>query len=622
MARLAIALWAVLFSIFAPHPVFGDQQHDFSGEMFVDESGEAGLADVIGAEFVPFVGSIAEGYTDSALWIRLKVAGSDETESRVILVQPAFLSRIEFYDPSMNGLDAEPVVSGRDAPISPENHIGLDSSFLVPSSPNGRDVYLRVTTTTTLTASLRVLPANLATSHGFVTGGLVTAYIAFLISFGLWGLISWAIRHDGIYGLFAVRQIVASAHVFVWFGALRFFFSGSLSADTRELVYIIISCTVAPVAGYFDVRLISEFGGSRHLRRAILVVLAAPFVALFIALPDNPQLALKTCVLLINMQMLMLVALAFTAKGDRSQPLGDTSLRLVRAGYVMMCAVTIMPMLMFLNIIHTSVPLFKLVFLHPVLSTIVLFGLLLVRNLQRDLAEKEARILLGTKEAALREESSRRQEKERFLSMLTHELRNPLSVIQLLSGRESRFDATLRQATRDMAEVIDRVEQSERIGAGQLHVELSRFDLAALVATVAQVRGIELPAALGLSGPQMVFSDERLMRHILENLLDNATKYRAADTDIDVEIAASAVDGRAGVVIRISNVVGSSGVPDPDRLFAKYYRTKGAHRQPGSGLGLFLVSSWITALSGTVAFSVSDTADGLQAVTFSVWVPR
>jgi signal transduction histidine kinase len=95
-----------------------------------------------------------------------------------------------------------------------------------------------------------------------------------------------------------------------------------------------------------------------------------------------------------------------------------------------MAAVVVIPLLMYLNILDTSVPVFKMIFLHALISTIILFGLLQIRNRQRDLAEQETKILLSLKDAALIQESSRRQEKESFLSMLTHELRNPLSVIQ------------------------------------------------------------------------------------------------------------------------------------------------------------------------------------------------
>jgi signal transduction histidine kinase len=87
-------------------------------------------------------------------------------------------------------------------------------------------------------------------------------------------------------------------------------------------------------------------------------------------------------------------------------------------------------------------------------------------------------------------------------------------------------------------------------------------------------------------------------------------------------VSAEVLDGQAGVVVQVSNQIGDAGAPDPDRVFTKYYRSKRAHRKPGSGLGLFLVARWVQALGGKVEFGVSQTTAGAQTITFSVWVPR
>jgi two-component system, sensor histidine kinase LadS len=395
-----------------------------------------------------------------------------------------------------------------------------------------------------------------------------------------------------------------------------------ISADARELIYIFVCCTVASVGGLFDVRLISGFGGSRRLRQVIYIILCLPVITLPLAALGHAQTALQIAALLINIQLLMLVFLTFSTNVGRSKAFDHLSLWLIRCGYMAMATVVVVPLLMYLNILGTSVPLFKMIFLHAIISTTVLFGLLLIRNRQRDLAEQEARVLLSLRDAALCEESSRRLEKESFLSMLTHELRNPLSVIQLLSSSEKANDKTLQQAASDMANVIARVEQSERIDGGQIHIEQSYFDLAALVAQVVQGHGVHDRVSIESAGPQMLLSDLRLMQHVLENLLDNAAKYSAKDTEVQVEVAAQDVDDRSGVIVRVSNVIGDAGTPDPDRVFTKYYRAKGAHRKPGSGLGLFLVARWVAALGGTVDLTVFGKDEDLQTATFSVWVPR
>lgn len=173
-----------------------------------------------------------------------------------------------------------------------------------------------------------------------------------------------------------------------------------------------------------------------------------------------------------------------------------------------------------------------------------------------------------------------------------------------------------------MANVIARVEQSERIDGGQIHVERSYFDFAALVTQVVRAHSVHDRVVIESAMPQMLLSDLRLLQHVFENLLDNAVKYSAKDTEVRVTVAAQAVDDQPGVVVLISNVIGDAGAPDPDRVFTKYYRAKGAHRKPGSGLGLFLAARWVAALGGSVDFSVFGEVEGPQTATFSVWVPR
>jgi signal transduction histidine kinase len=622
MRWLAICNWIIAILFCTVDLSFAQDNLNFKKSFLTDDDRSLTLSDAISGDFEHFEGSIAKGYSSAALWLRLSIAGSNSPEDLAIVIQPAFLRSIELYDPAINGLDAPPVMSGRDAPIEASNHIGLESGFIIPASTHRRDVYLRLTSTTSLTADVTVMPADQATKTGFVQGGLVAVYVAFLLSFGVWALMAWAIRRDTLYGLFALRQLFSSAHIFIYFGSLRFFTSGILSADARDLIYVSVGCTVASVAGLFDVRLISDFGGSRRLKQAIYTILCSPAVTLPLAVLGHVQTALQITTLLINLQFLLLVALTFTAKGYGTNSLGQLSLWLVRCGYLVMATVIIVPLLMYLNILGTSVPVFKIVFLHAIISTIVLFGLLLIRNRQRDLAEQEARVLLSVKEAELLKESSRRREKESFLSMLTHELRNPLSVIQLLSNSDKATDRTLRQAATDMADVIARVEQSERIDGGQIHVERSQFDLTAMVAQVVQSHSERGRVSFDDPGSHRVASDPGLMVHVLENLLDNALKYGAKGTEVGVAVSAEVLDGQAGVVVRVSNQIGDAGAPDPDRVFTKYYRSKRAHRKPGSGLGLFLVARWVQALGGKVEFGLSQTTAGAQTITFSLWVPR
>ena len=168
---------------------------------WVDESGKATLEEAVNAQFVNFEGSLSVGYKPFALWLKLRVSGQDTAEQLALTVRPAFNRRIELYDPysQKNNLLLMPVISGRDANITATNHIGFENGFVIPSSKEPRDIFLRITTTTTLTADVDLQSLEDAEYVTHITAGTLAIFLAFLMAFLLWSLISWAIRRELIY---------------------------------------------------------------------------------------------------------------------------------------------------------------------------------------------------------------------------------------------------------------------------------------------------------------------------------------------------------------------------------------------------------------------------------------
>jgi signal transduction histidine kinase len=113
-----------------------------------------------------------------------------------------------------------------------------------------------------------------------------------------------------------------------------------------------------------------------------------------------------------------------------------------------------------------------------------------------------------------------------------------------------------------------------------------------------------------------VNSDSQLLRIILVNLINNAIKYSAPETEIELSAIPFEEYGKSGILISIQNQPGTAGLPDPKQVFDKYYRSSGAYGMTGSGLGLYLVHSITDLLGGRVAY------DGVQEkVRFTLWIP-
>ena len=57
---------------------------------------------------------------------------------------------------------------------------------------------------------------------------------------------------------------------------------------------------------------------------------------------------------------------------------------------------------------------------------------------------------------------------------------------------------------------------------------------------------------------------------------------------------------------------GNAGWPDPQKIFSKYYRSPHAQRQPGTGLGLYLVKHLVDLLGGEISYQPNT--DSIQLV--------
>ena len=591
---------------------------------WLDESRKATLDDAKRADFTPFEGSLSIGYKPFELWLKLRIAANVDDKQLALMIKPAFIRHIELYDPDLTASDKRvvPVVSGRDAGITPTNHIGVDNGFVIPSSREERVLFLRVTTTTTLLADITVEPLAEAEFSAQVTMGVLSVYVAFICAFLLWALVSWIVRHDVLYGLFALRLVFSIFHLSVMSGLLRYFFAGTLGAAARDNIYNVVLVSVVAVASSFDFKLISEFGVPRWLQKLAWSLLGLPALGLALVMLGHAQEALRINAFVVIVFVIMNIVMAFSARNSQKLPYAQMAINTIRIGYILMAMVVIAPALIASNILHTSVPAMKIVFLHPLISTVILFIILTIRARQKDLLAQQALLQYEVKERELQRESERRSEKERFLSMLVHELRNPLSVIRLRTSASTSSGKSVHLAALEMAQIIERVEQAEALELANLPCLKASVDLGMLLREIVA----DHPAAsrIVFDGPPNfpVETDREILNRIVRNLLDNASKYSPDASRIDVAFTAQLQNDCDGVGLSITNAVDDAGIPDAKKLFTKYYRSPGSHRSPGSGLGLYLVANWVKVLGGKIDYQLVAGEEGASLVRFSLWLPK
>ena len=203
---------------------------------------------------------------------------------------------------------------------------------------------------------------------------------------------------------------------------------------------------------------------------------------------------------------------------------------------------------------------------------------------------------------------------EAFNAMVSHDLRAPLQVLQmsarlidgLLDSQPAdarRHLARIERAVGQMSALVDALLALARVGSSPLErvdVDLTAMarELLADLAATDPARTVEVD----LAGDLVVRGDARLVRVVMQNLLENAWKYTVRAERPRIELGRAERDGRAEVYVR-DNGIGFSMTEAP-RLFAPFVRLPGAAELPGTGIGLATVhrvlerhGGWIRAES-------------------------
>jgi signal transduction histidine kinase len=232
-----------------------------------------------------------------------------------------------------------------------------------------------------------------------------------------------------------------------------------------------------------------------------------------------------------------------------------------------------------------------------------LFGAVLSWRLIRQLLMEEDSARVRAEDAV--------HQRDEFIAIASHELKNPLTVlrgtvqselrrIERPSGADQeRTNAALanieRQSTR-LATLAGQLLDVSRLRTGRLMIEPSETDVAALVESVAEAARQRLTHAIIVDSPRRLNAviDPIRIEQVLTNLVDNAMKFSPAGTPVEVTLSQPRPSE-----IRIAVTDHGVGIP-PDRragLFEPYYQAHAESRQRGLGLGLY-VSRRIVELHG------------------------
>ncbi|MGD1910706.1 MAG: ATP-binding protein [Rivularia sp. (in: cyanobacteria)] len=223
------------------------------------------------------------------------------------------------------------------------------------------------------------------------------------------------------------------------------------------------------------------------------------------------------------------------------------------------------------------------------------------------------------------------QFKSEFVSILSHDIRNPLNAILLAAGllknSDDRLDPDkkfahyqmIRSAVKNMSLLLDEASFIGKADSGKLNCELIEIDLVAFCHAI--VEEIQLTATqnnidiiFNIQGDRInILSDEKLLHHILTNLLGNAVKYSLSNSTVIFDL----IYQHKTVILRIKDSGIGIPIQEQKQLFEPFHRASNVGNISGTGLGLAIVKKCVEVHGGEISL---QSQEGVGS-TFTVTLP-
>ena len=221
--------------------------------------------------------------------------------------------------------------------------------------------------------------------------------------------------------------------------------------------------------------------------------------------------------------------------------------------------------------------------------------------------------------------------REAFLSLLSHELRTPITAIYGGASVLGRSDANLDPVTRGeiLKDVVEEANRLERLVEDLL--VLARLDegvdvgrepalLQHLVPTVinrdwADGGGppIRIEADAGLPP---VSGDETSIQQVVHNLVSNAAKYSPSGSEVEVKVE----NGDDEVLVRVLDRGRGLSAIEASHVFEPFYRSEAAKRMAaGAGIGLFVCRRLVEAMGGRIWAEPREGGGSVFAFALTTW---
>ena len=224
-------------------------------------------------------------------------------------------------------------------------------------------------------------------------------------------------------------------------------------------------------------------------------------------------------------------------------------------------------------------------------------------------------------------ESARRREdmievermKADFIARISHELRTPLTVIggftdtlllhgdRITNQQQQEVLGRIKTSVGRLSSLIEEILTVSSLDAGMSRVKPEEVDVCALLADVAHLSIDESRVTIDCDGQRMI-TDPVILRHLVNQLVDNALKY-GGDA-----VVSCGPDGHGARAIVVRDHGPGIAEADRQRVFERFYR--GNHTGAGMGLGLPVVRQLAASLDATISLDDAPGGGARFTLTF------
>ncbi len=564
---------------------------------------------------------VSLGFTASAVWVRIDLAPHAPAETLRLRIRPVYLDQIEAYWP--DGLGGWSYHQMGDRYPKGDKAFSDTAFSLSFDGRNGGPIYLRVRTSSTMAIYPEVRTESdserTATFEDLVFG----VYFGLTAFLTLWSAITAWIRRDMAIVMFSIYLFSLTGMGLGITGLARFVFPGGTS-DLWTSLFVLLST----LAGSLFHRLfLSRYPIGRWAVRFLDGCIVWAVLDLVLLALIEPRLPLMA-----NAWLVMSASVTVAAAAYFSSRRAVTDHQPLLRAYALLLVVLSLTMLPVLGggiggelAIHLPMG-------HGLIIAVTL-AVVIARQGRLDLLERQRLSLIS--EQARRELSltaEQNQEYDRFLAMLTHELRNALGIASLVIRRlqggdyasaqapatqgsaperpRQRFNedpeiatslARAGSALRSASAVLDKVQAARRFEQDFRPESSSEHFASRLDELIERIGCSDL--SIRVSPDLALTQDWTYVELILSNLVENADRYRERGSSIAID-AEPLQSSDGGVRFTIANRLSAHAAVDPARVFDKYWRDPHAGSRRGAGLGLWLSQNAARLLGGELTCEI------------------